>query len=249
MNRFTLHPYSMAFINNRSDGRGLLKQIACAPPPVATSGRSRTHVYTPPIFEAKATKPSTTIINNSSQLIACFSTPLQCAVIPLWYRCHLKVSPRLTPFYIWFAGVTLFLMASVAAVFFPFTLPVPWAGILLVIVVLSASALPLLYGRVYIRGKVFEHSRESSTSSSFCVEPDPRIAGDATDSVSADSPLEEDLFGGELFPLLGSTDALGAGRNADIESCSLTWEECLRVRGAAKVVLRPVALTAAFRLF
>lgn len=145
--------------------------------------------------------------------------------------------------------MTLFLMAAVCAVFFPFALPVPWAGILLVIVVLSASALPLRYGRVYIRGKVFEHSRESSTSSSFCVEPDPRIGGDTTDSVSAESPLEEDLFGGELFPLLGSTDGLGAGRNADIESCSLTWEQCLRVRNAAKTLLRPFAAAVDFHLF
>ncbi|CAM9554235.1 unnamed protein product, partial [Laminaria digitata] len=139
------------------------------------------------------------------------------------------VSPRLTPFYVWFAVVTLFLMASVAVVFFPFALPVPWTGIFLVIVVLSVSGLPLLYGRVYVRGNVFGHSRDSSsTSTNFGVEPDPRNAGDATDSVTADLPLEEDLFGGELFPLLGSTDGLGAGRNADIESCSLTWEQCLR---------------------
>lgn len=140
-------------------------------------------------------------------------------------------------------------MASVGATFLPCSLPVPWAGILLVILVLSASALPLLYGRVYIRGKVFEHSRESSTSSSFCVEPDPRIASHATDNASADSPLEEDLFGGELFPLLGSTDGLGAGRNADIESCSLTWEQCLRVRDAAKAVLQHFASTGGFQLF
>lgn len=129
-------------------------------------------------------------------------------------------------------------MASVAVVFFPFALPVPWTGIFLVIVVLSVSGLPLLYGRVYVRGKVFGHSRDSSsTSTNFGVEPDPRNVGDATDSVTADLPLEEDLFGGELFPLLGSTDGLGAGRNADIESCSLTWEQCLRVRDAAKAAL------------
>ena len=95
---------------------------------------------------------------------------------------------------------------------------------------------------------MFEHSRESSTSSSFCVEPDPRIGGDATDIISADSPLE-DLFGGELFPLLGSTDGLVAGRNADIESCSLTWKQCLRVRDVTKAVLRPFASAAAFDLF
>lgn len=129
-------------------------------------------------------------------------------------------------------------MAAVTAVFFPFALPVPWAGVILVIVVLSVSALPPLYGRVYVRGKVFEHSRESSAHSNFGLEAEPpQLSRIASDNVSVDFPLE-DQFGGELFPLLGSTEGLGAGRNAEIESCSLTWKECLKVRDAAKAVRR-----------
>lgn len=164
-------------------------------------------------------------------------------------RCHLKVSPRLTPFYVWFAVVTLFLMTAVTAVFFPFALPVPWAGVMLVFVVLSVSALPLLYGRVYVRGKVFEHSRESSAHSNFGLEPEPpQLSRDASDSVGVDYPLE-DLFGGELFPLLGSAEGLGAGRHADFESCSLTWKECLKVMDAGKAVqcCNQFALSAVFQ--
>lgn len=140
-------------------------------------------------------------------------------------------------------------MTAVTAVFFPFALPVPWAGVMLVFVVLSVSALPLLYGRVYVRGKVFEHSRESSAHSNFGLEPEPpQLSRDASDSVGVDYPLE-DLFGGELFPLLGSAEGLGAGRHADFESCSLTWKECLKVMDAGKAVqcCNQFALSAVFQ--
>lgn len=141
----------------------------------------------------------------------------------------------MAPFYVWFAVVTLFLMAVDAADFFPVAAPVPWTGILLLLVVLSVSGLPLLYGRVYVRDAMLGFSRESSTQSSGS-EGEARATSDVGDTFTSDFRLEEDLFGGEVFPLLGSRHALEAGRNSDIEGRSLTWKECLRVSGAAKAV-------------
>lgn len=133
----------------------------------------------------------------------------------------------MAPFYIWFAVLTLFLIASLAAVLLPSGLPVPWSGLLLVILVFSVSALPMLYGRVYIRDAMLGFSRESSRS--IDNGGDPHSADNIGGGIAGDLRLEEDLFGGEVFPLLGSRDDEGAAHNADIENNSLTWKQCLRV--------------------
>lgn len=115
---------------------------------------------------------------------------------------------------------------SVAVVFFPFSLPVPWTGIFLVTGILSVSVLPALYGRIYIRETTLGCLRELSTNSDS-FEEDTRDAGDVSEGFATNFRLENDLFGGEVFPLLGSTGVgeLGSG----IKSCSLTWRQVLRV--------------------
>lgn len=140
-----------------------------------------------------------------------------------------KVSPRMTPFYGWFTAMTVFLIAAVVVVFFPVTLPVPWAGIVLVVLVFSVSALPMRYGRVYVRDAMLAFSREQPLSGAR-GEGDLRDVGDDGEGVANDCKLEEDLFGGEVFPLLGSRDGVGGGHLAEIESRSLTWKQCLGVR-------------------
>lgn len=133
----------------------------------------------------------------------------------------------MTPFYGWFVVLTLFLIAAVAAGLFPVGLPVPLSGLLLFVLVVSVSALPMLYGRVYIRDAMLGFSRESSRSSGS--EGDTHSAASVGGGIAGGFRLEEDLFGGEAFPLLGSRDDLKAVRNADIENGSLTWKQCLRV--------------------
>lgn len=133
----------------------------------------------------------------------------------------------MTPFYGWFVGLTLFLIAAVAAGLLPVVLPVPWSGLLLFFLVVSVSALPMLYGRVYIRDAMVGFSRDSSPSSGS--EGDTHSAASVGRGIADGFRLEEDLFGGEVFPLLGSRADFEAVRNADIENGSLTWNQCLRV--------------------
>lgn len=129
----------------------------------------------------------------------------------------------MTPFYIWFAAVTLFLIAAVSPL--PFALPVPWTGICLVVLVLSVSALPYSYGRIYIRLAALGVSREPSVDNYGGSEADTRDVSGVGQGVPCEFEIEEEnLFGRELHPLLGS-----AGGVAEIASCSLTWKQCLQV--------------------
>lgn len=112
-------------------------------------------------------------------------------------------------FYIWFGLVTTFLLAAAAPALLPFTLPAPWIGILLAILVLSVSMVPLLYGQVYFREATPGVSRESSTG------------GDGID------------VGEEIHPLLASSEELG--RTEDIGTRSLTWTQCLQVDFGTKL--------------
>lgn len=124
------------------------------------------------------------------------------------------------PFYIWFAAVTLFLVAAVTPL--PFSLPTPWTGIVLAVLVLSVSALPFAYGRVYIVSDMLEVSRESS------IDGDDSAAliggvGDNGEGTAGSFRLDEDgVFGRESYPLLGSTEGEVLG------SRSLTWKQCLQ---------------------
>lgn len=126
------------------------------------------------------------------------------------------------PFYLWFAAVTLFLVAAVTPL--PFELPVPWTGIVLAILVLSVSALPFVYGRVYIVSDLLRVSREPS------IDGDDsgallRGVGDDGEGTAGRFRLDEgDVFGRESYPLLGSTEGVGS-----IGSRNLTWKQCLQV--------------------
>lgn len=129
------------------------------------------------------------------------------------------------PFYIWFTVVTLFLVAAVTP--FPFALPIPWTGIVLAVLVLSVSALPFVYGRVYIVSDTLRASREPSMDGDDSgAHTHLRSVGDggegAVDRLRLD---EEDIFARESFPLLGPTEGMGS-----LGSSSLTWKQCLQVR-------------------
>lgn len=142
---------------------------------------------------------------------------------PPWqrYTFHSKVEPRMKPFYNWFAAVVVFVIAAVSPL--PFALPVPWTGILLAVLVLSVCALPYLYGCVYIRLAVLAVSREPSFDE-FGSEADARGVSDVGQGVACELTMGEDnLFGREIHPLLGS-----AG-DAELSRCSLTWKQCLQV--------------------
>ena len=148
--------------------------------------------------------------------------PRSCAAQPFSPR--LQVKPVMRPFYLWFAGVTAFLIASVAPV--PFSVPAPWAGVLLAALVLSVSALPVAYGRVYLTTATLGHSRQASTD---CEGGEALGVGDVAEGIASGFRLEEDLFGREAYPLLGPNGV------AERVPGSLTWKECLRVSFAAKV--------------
>lgn len=134
-----------------------------------------------------------------------------------------QVEPRMEPFYIWFAAVVLFLVAAVTPL--PFALPVPWTGIVLAVLVLSVSALPFVYGHVYIVSDMLGVSREPS------IDGDDggahtRGVGDDGEAMAGRSRLdEEDLVGCETYPLLGPTEGVGSLQNR-----SLTWRQCLQVK-------------------
>ncbi|CAM9918055.1 unnamed protein product [Scytosiphon promiscuus] len=113
------------------------------------------------------------------------------------------VEPRMKFFYIWFGSVTSYLLAAAAPALLPFALPAPWTGIFLAILVLSVSAVPLLYGQVYFREATVGGPRESSTD------------GDGSD------------IGEEIRPLLRSSEWLGSMEG--IGTRNLTWMQCLQV--------------------
>lgn len=126
------------------------------------------------------------------------------------------------PFYIWFTAVTLFLVLAVTPL--PFALPVPWTGIVLAALVLSVSALPFVYGRVYVVSDTLRVSRESSVDVDDSGAQVPGV-GDDGEGAAGRFRLDEDgVFGRESYPLLGSAEGVGA-----LGSRSLTWRECLQV--------------------
>lgn len=140
-----------------------------------------------------------------------------------------KVSPSMTPFYIWFMGITSFLIAAMLAGAFPsVTLPVPWTGIAVVGIVVSVSALPTFYGGMFIRDAALRSERRETSS---CSDNDSsaRDAVSFSGAVTGDCRLEDDLIGGETYPLLGSVENLSTVRAADVDSCNLTWKQCMKV--------------------
>ncbi len=134
------------------------------------------------------------------------------------------------PFYLWFTAVTVFLVASVAPV--PFPIPVPWAGVVLAALVLSVSALPFAYGRVYLTTATLGVSREASTDGDG---GEAIGVSDHAGGISSGFRLQEDLFGREEHPLLGQPDGVGSGSGfTELGPDSLTWKQCLRVSFAGK---------------
>lgn len=126
------------------------------------------------------------------------------------------------PFYIWFAAVTLFLVAAVTPL--PFELPTPWTGIVLAILVLSVSALPFAYGRVYIGSDMLGVSREPSMDGDESAALMRGVGGDGEGTAGRFRLDEDDVFGRESHPLLESTEGGVVG------SRSLTWKQCLQVQ-------------------
>lgn len=125
------------------------------------------------------------------------------------------------PFYIWFTAVVVFLIAAVSPL--PFALPVPWTGMFLAALVLSVCALPYYYGCIYIRLAVLGDSREPSLDD-YGDEPD--AGGGVSNSMACEFTMEDDdFFGREIHPLLGSSSASAS----EFSRCSLTWRQCVQV--------------------
>lgn len=124
-----------------------------------------------------------------------------------------QVNPRISPFYVWFTVVTLFLIAAAATEFMPFSLPIPWTGICVITLVLLVSVVPMLYGRVYIKDAMVAFSRNPFNDG----------GDDSNDEGgNASNVMEGDIFRGEISPLLGSRNG------QDVEN--RTWKQCLVVR-------------------
>lgn len=144
------------------------------------------------------------------------------------------------PFYVWFAAVTLFLVAAVIPL--PFALPVPWTGIVLVVFVLSVSALPFAYGRVYIVADTLGVSREPSIDGDDSGAHIRGVGDDGEGTAGRFGLGDEDIFGRESYPLLGSTEARGPPA-----SRSLTWKQCLQVKFNYPSLQQQQTLNAAVR--
>eukprot|EP00752_Nemacystus_decipiens_P011283 g10026.t1 len=130
------------------------------------------------------------------------------------------VKPRMKPFYVWFAAVTLFLVAAVTPL--PFDLPTPWTGIVLAILVLLVAALPFAYGHVYVVSDMLGVSREPSFDGDDSASLLRGVGDGGDDTARRFGPDEDDVFGQESYPLLGATGGELAG------SRSLTWKQCLQ---------------------
>lgn len=135
----------------------------------------------------------------------------------------------MAPFYGWFSILTVLLMSAAAVEFFPVTLPVPWTGVFLLAIILSVSVLPFFYGRIFIKDATFIETPSQGTR---------QANGDVAGESSTDFRLEEDLFGGEVCPLLGSRDTEGVGHNS-LTPNDLTWRQCLRVSRAGRASISP----------
>lgn len=138
------------------------------------------------------------------------------------------------PFYTWLGSVTAFLLLAATPALLPFTLPVPWTGLALLLLVSTVGAVPFFYGSVYIRGSPLLLSRGPSMDSDGGMEREERRGSDLA---PCEFRLEDDLFGREHHPLLGGADN-GNGTHASLgrvtdSGYGYTWKECLQVRVVA----------------
>ena len=135
----------------------------------------------------------------------------------------------MSPFYVWFAVLVLFLMAAAAVAFMPFSLPVPLTGILLLALVLLVSSIPVFYGRVYIKDAMLAFSMEPFNGGGSEEGREGFEGGrERGDVTMCGVTAEEENFGGELVPLLGSGNGVGGGNGLQTEN--RTWKQCLVVR-------------------
>ncbi|CAN0245804.1 unnamed protein product, partial [Ectocarpus fasciculatus] len=139
------------------------------------------------------------------------------------------VDPRMKPFYTWLGSVTVFLVAAATPALLPFTLPVPWTGLALLLLVSTVVFVPLFYGSVYIRGSPLLLSRGPSMESDGMEREERR----GSDLSPCEFRLEDDLFGREHHPLLGGPGNgngghAGLGRVTGSEGYGYTWKECLK---------------------
>ncbi|CAM9915414.1 unnamed protein product [Ectocarpus sp. 12 AP-2014] len=139
------------------------------------------------------------------------------------------VDPQMKPFYTWLGSVTAFLILSATPALLPFTLPVPWTGLALLLLVSTVAAVPFFYGSVYIRGSPLLLARGPSMDSDGGMEREERRGSDLA---PCEFRLEDDLFGREHHPLLGGPNNgngthAGLGRVTDT-GYGYTWKECLQ---------------------
>lgn len=142
--------------------------------------------------------------------------------------CVLKVSPHMTPFYVWFTVIASTLVAAVLAEALHVNLPVPWTGLAIVGLVFVVASLPMLYGHMYVPD-VIMLQREGISIHRISNER-TRSDGSLPNGSTGDYRLEDDdLLEGEGFPLLGSVDNVGDSRTLDLNSPNMTWKQCLKV--------------------
>ena len=91
-------------------------------------------------------------------------------------------------------------------------------------VVLSVSALPFAYGRVYIGSDMLGVSREPSMGGDESAALMRGAGGDREGTAGRFRLDEDNVFGRESHPLLGSTEGGVLG------SRSLTWKQCLQAQ-------------------
>lgn len=141
-----------------------------------------------------------------------------------------QVSPRMTPFYTWFAIMIVFLMAVSAFQVSSLEVPVPWTGVTLVALVLSVCALPLLYGRIFVRDAGLACSGSDVTPNSSNGDEFEPSQSSLSDGLVGDINMSSDPLLGERLPLLGSAGAAaGVAPDVQLEHASLTWRQCLVV--------------------
>lgn len=137
----------------------------------------------------------------------------------------------MTPFYIWFACTTSFLVAATLVGTLPVTLPVPWTGLALVTAVMSVSILPFFYGQIFVRDVCALERREAcATNGGSDGAYGGRSSRGYSNGVGRGGGVDDEGdAGGETLPLLGTVDGTAVVRE-DIESHGMTWKECLQVR-------------------
>ncbi|CAM9204694.1 unnamed protein product [Discosporangium mesarthrocarpum] len=137
-------------------------------------------------------------------------------------RCQ-GVSASMLPFYSWFSMVATALTVAIVMEAVGISLPTPWSGIALILIVGSSMLLPLQYGRVFFRSRA---GGVSISSGGLC-----NIDGEVglLEETHGDFELGEEGQGEQAYLLAPSMEE---AQDDETDSCrnnkDLTWRQCLR---------------------